>query len=160
MPISAVGNRRDAGFTLVEALTTLMVIGLVAGAVMLAIPGPDRETRAFAERFAARLALAGEESVIVNRPVALVMNAQGYGFAKLDETGWEDMSAGSPLSFRPWPRNLEARVEAAEDREGEQAVRFDPIGSATPARIVLAAPGSAWRVDVDGQGRAHVARAE
>jgi general secretion pathway protein H len=158
MPISAIGNRGDAGFTLVEALTTLVVIALIAGAVMLVLPGPERETRAFAERFASRLALASEESIIVNRPVALVMSNEGYGFARLEETGWRDMAAGSPLAFRPWPANLEARIEAAEASENGQAVRFDPLGAATPARITIASPGAAWRIDIDGQGRPHVAR--
>jgi general secretion pathway protein H len=158
MPISATGNRSDAGFTLVEALTTLVVIALIAGAAMLVLPGPERETRAFAERFASRLALAGEESIIVNRPVALILSHEGYGFARLEETGWRDMAAGSPLAFRPWPANLEARVEAAEAEAGAPAVRFDPMGAATPARIVIASPGARWRVDVDGQGRPHVAR--
>jgi general secretion pathway protein H len=160
MPTSAIGNKADAGFTLVEALTTLFVIALVAGAAMLVLPGPERETRAFAERFAARLALASDESVIANRQVALVMNAQGYGFARLEDTGWRDISAGSPLAFRPWPRELEAHVENAETSAPAQAVRFDPAGGATPARILLATPGSSWRVEVDGQGRPHVSRAQ
>ena len=60
MPISATGNRArgDSGFSLIEAMTALLIVGLMAGAVLLLAPGPDAETKAFADRFAARVAMA------------------------------------------------------------------------------------------------------
>ncbi|MGE0045487.1 MAG: prepilin-type N-terminal cleavage/methylation domain-containing protein, partial [Hyphomonadaceae bacterium] len=70
MATSAIGNRRfapDAGVTLVEALTALAIIALVAGMALLAMPGPDRAVRGAAEQMAARLALAADDSIIRNR---------------------------------------------------------------------------------------------
>lgn len=166
MPISAAGNLkrapRDAGFSLVEAMVTLVIIGLMASTVMLLAPSPDRETRALAEHFASRIAVASEEAIVVNRPMALVMTREGYGFARLDERGWMRVVDGSALAFRAWPDGVEYRVAEAADTETEteRVVRFDAMGQATPARIVLTRAGSEWEITVNSEGRAHVSPRE
>jgi general secretion pathway protein H len=170
MPISATGSERarrragDDGYTLIEALVTLTVLGLMAGVVVLSAPGPDRRAREAAEILAARLSHAGEESIIVNKPIAFFVTAKGYGFSELDERGWRIVERRSPLAFRAWPDGAEFRLEGmpAEQlqREDGRAIRFDPVGEATPAHIVLTLSGARFDIVVDGQGRASVARHE
>ncbi|MEZ5995735.1 MAG: GspH/FimT family pseudopilin [Hyphomonadaceae bacterium] len=164
MPISATGNNklaRDAGVTLVEALMALMVVGMMAGAVILLAPGPDWKTRQEAQRMAARAVMASEESIVVNRTTALVVTSDGYGFERLEENGWAPADARSPLGFRAWPEGLDVRVEQSASGEGDDRVaRFDALGGATPARIVLAGAGARWRVAIDGQGGVNVERAD
>jgi general secretion pathway protein H len=167
MPTSAIGNRfaaRDAGVSLVETLSALAIIALVASVVLLAAPGPDRTTRDAAERLAARLAAASEESIVRNRPVALVVTNEGYGFARLEENGWVQIEAASPLTFRAWPEGVTYRVDSAStdsvQREAGRVVRFDAMGGATPTRIVLSGAGARFRVEIDGQGAVHVAEQE
>lgn len=165
MLISAIGNRRargDAGYTLVEALTALAVVAFAAGAVLLMAPGGDRQTRSFAERFAAQAALAGQESIIRNRPVGLMITAEGFGYARLEAAGWQRIEGASALAFSPWPDHIAHRVEDGayvdDPREDGLAVRFDATGGATPARIAFSGDGARWVVEIDGQGRAHVSR--
>jgi general secretion pathway protein H len=160
MPTSAIGNRfatRDAGVSLVETLAALAIIALVASVVLLAAPGPDRTTRDAAERLAARLAAASEESIVRNRPVALIVTNEGYGFARLEENGWVQIEAASPLTFRAWPEGVKYRVDSAStEREAGRVVRFDPMGGATPTRIILSGAGARFSVEIDGQGQVHV----
>lgn len=165
MRTSATGeDRADAGYTLLEALATLAIVGLLSTAVLLSSPGPERRTRAAAEEFAARLALASDESVLINRPVALVLSAEGYGFARLQDDGWRRIETRSPLIFRPWPNGIEHRVEAAEGlapgipEEATRVVRFDSQGGATPARIVLSGGGAQYEIVVGPQAETRVAR--
>lgn len=164
MPISATGNRLfadDAGVSLVEAMVALMIVGLMAGAVVLLAPGPERAIRAEAERLAARVTLASEESVVVNRTTALVVTHEGYGFERLEQNGWTPAAQGSPLGFRAWPANVEARVElSGAEPDDVRVARFDALGGATPAEIVLSGAGARWRVAIDGQGEADVTRAD
>jgi general secretion pathway protein H len=139
-------------------------VALMASAVLLAVPGPDRATRNAAEGLAARLAMASEESIVRNRPVALVVTHEGYGFARLEERGWMRIETASPLAFRAWPDGVAYRVESASvdtaQREAGRVVRFDAMGGATPARIVLSGSGARFSVEIDGQGGTHVAQVE
>lgn len=164
-PMSATGTspRRDAGFTLVEAMTALMIVGLMAGAVVLMAPGRDDVAREAADQLAARLMQASDESVLADKPIALVISNEGYGFMRLEENGWLRLQETGALSYRAWPRDAEGRVESsafAQDEEDGRVAVFDPLGGATPARIVVTANGAAWRVAVDGVGDVDVARVE
>jgi general secretion pathway protein H len=151
--------RRDSGVSLVEAMATLLIIGLAVSAVMLTASPQERETRALAERLAAHLTLASEESILTNRPVALLVTPEGYGFARLEEGGWRRIESGSALTFRAWPDGVDCRIEARETQSDDgRVVRFDALGGATPARIMLSRGGVRWSVAVDGKGESHVAR--
>jgi type II secretion system protein H len=166
MPMSETGRnsraRGEAGYTLIEALATLAIVGLLASAVVLAAPSPDRRAREAAEALAARLAHAGEESIMTNRPVAFIANEKGYGFAHLQQDGWRRIEGRSPLSFRAWPEGASFRIEGAtrEAILGEEAygVYFAPVGEATPARIELTNGGVRFDVELDAQGGARVVR--
>ena len=149
--------RRDAGFTLVEALVTLFILALMAGAVVMLTPGEAQKTRQFVAEFADRMALASEESIVINRSHALILTPDGYGYQRLENTGWQAMERGSPLSFRPWPSYVSYRLEgAAVDEDSGRVARFDSMGGSTPTRIEIDGPGSRWMVALGGQGRAHV----
>lgn len=161
MATLATGSNRlaaDAGVTLVEAMVALLVISLSVGVVLLVMPQGNRTARQAAERLAAQMVLAGEESVIVNRPLSLVVTPEGYGFERLDETGWTPAAPNSALGFRVWPEGLEAQLPEAVE-EGRVA-RFDPLGGASAARIVLEHAGEAWRVDIAESGEVDVEQAE
>lgn len=153
----------DAGFSLIEALLVIMILGLTAGAVMLAAPGPDRAARDAATSFAARTLAASDESVLRNRTVALVLTSEGYGFAQQEASGWLRIADTPALAFRRWPEGVDVRLERGEALGQEvlgqspYAVQFDAMGSATPAAFVFSAAGANWEVEIDGEGRARVA---
>lgn len=164
MPISAIGNKRfasDAGVTLVEAMVALMIVALAAGAVLLMAPGPERAVRAEAERMAARMVFARDESIITNRVTTLIVTREGYGFERLEPQGWAPAAQTSPLRFRAWPDGMEARVELGAGEAGDERVaRFDALGGASPARVVLAGAGARWAVSIGAEGGIDVAPAE
>lgn len=154
--------RLDAGVTLVEALVAIAVVSLMAGMVLLSAPGPERQMQTDAQRFAAFVARGAEESVMTNRPVALVLTREGYGFARREANGWAPITFGSPLAFRPWPEGVDFSVEegmAIADTQGRVAA-FDVLGGATPARILLSRAGRTWRITLSGEGNVDVAPAE
>jgi len=161
MPTSATGNNsppQDAGFSLVETMTAMMVVALVASSVLLLAPGQDRRTRDEAMRLVARIGMAQDESVLVNRTVALVLTADGYGFERLEAGGWAPFEPNTPLGFRAWPEDVEARAE--RDENESRAARFDAMGTATPTSIIVSGAGVRWRVRVDASGETNVAPVE
>lgn len=84
--------RPPNGFSLVELMVALFVMGLLAGAAVLALPGDDRALRHEAERFAVRASAARDEAITAGVPVALVIGARGYGFERRAESGWAPLS--------------------------------------------------------------------
>jgi general secretion pathway protein H len=161
MPTSPPGNRppANAGFTLVEALIAIGVIALMASLVLFAMPGPERQARQMAERFAAFVARGGEESVMTNRPLALRITAEGYGFEARAPSGWAPTPPGDPLAFRRWPQGVQATVAEGlgpGQTEGHALV-FDVLGAASPAEVRLASAGQIWRVRVNSNGQVDVA---
>jgi general secretion pathway protein H len=148
-PTSATGrpDRRvdRAGFTLVELLMTVAIIGLAAGAVVLSVPDPRPSVAEDAERFAARLSRAREEAVLSNRPVAVETTAAGYGFSSFDGADWRALDEG-PFGSERWSDGVS--VSPA----GPTRVVFDPTGVAEPATVTLSRDGRASRVEVDGAG--------
>ena len=68
MPISAPGNSRPAaegGFTLVELMVVLTVIGLASAAAVLAMPDPRGRLVDEGARFAARVRAAQDSAVML-----------------------------------------------------------------------------------------------
>jgi general secretion pathway protein H len=136
---------RRAGFTLVELLMTVAILGLAAGAVVLSVPDPRPSVSDDAERFAARLTRAREEAVLSNRPVAVETTAAGYGFSVFDGRAWTPLSEG-PFGPEPWSDGV--MVSPA----GPVRVVFDPTGVAEPADLSLSRDGRTARIAIDGAG--------
>ena len=144
-PCLSADRASRAGFTLVELLMTVAIIGLAAGAVVLSVPDPRPSVAEDAERFAARLSRAREEAVLSNRPVAVEATATGYGFSSFDGAAWSALEEG-PFGPERWSDGVS--VSPAEPTR----MVFDPTGVAEPATLTLSRDGQASRVEIDGAG--------
>jgi general secretion pathway protein H len=111
-------GERERGFTLIELLIVLFIIGLVAGAVVLALPGDSAALSEDADRFAARVAAARDEAVVSARPIAVWIAPSGYGFDARQDRQWVPLNART-LANRDWKPGTIARIEGAGG-EGEQ----------------------------------------
>lgn len=127
-PVTAHAPKRSNGFSLVEMLVVLMIMGLLAGMAVLTLPGDERKLRAEAERFAARTLAARDEAIVGSRPVSLVVSEQGYYFERRSEGQWQ------PLPGRGF--DLTAWDDATTVATGRQRVVFDSLGLASSAAAV------------------------
>ena len=150
MPTSATGKAE--GFTLVELLVVLVIVGLVSGAVLLAVPDPRGSLEAEAERFAARARAAQERAVMDNRAVALRVTPEGYAFEWRVEGEWQPLGQ-RPFGSYAWGEGVAAALEP----EGER-ILFDSTGFAEPARLALTRDGESAAVEVADGGEIRVAR--
>lgn len=139
---SASAKGKRAGFTLVELMMTLVVIGLTAGAVVLSMPDPRPAVGEAAERFAARLVRAREEAILTNRIVAATTDAGGYQFASFDGAEWTPLTG--PFARRRWDEGVIAPRPVR--------IVFDATGGAEPAEVPLSRDGRSVSVQVDAAG--------
>ncbi|MDP1643782.1 MAG: GspH/FimT family pseudopilin [Phenylobacterium sp.] len=141
-------RRAEAGFTLVELMVVLVILGLMGAAVVMTAPDGRGEVRQEAEALAGRFVRAREESLLTNRAVEVSLDAQGYGFRVLRRGRWEPLEAG-PFERHVWPEGVRVQLSAAPGRD---AVRFDPTGSAEPAKVILSRANQQMTVSVDVTG--------
>lgn len=140
----------QAGFTLVELMVVLAIMGLMASVVVMATAGGRPTVALEAERFAARLVSARDEAVLTNAMVEVAVSARGYAFRKRAPGGWTDLEEG-PFRATEWSPETALASASSEDR-----VTFDPTGVATPATYVLARGERASRVVVDTAGNVRI----
>ena len=139
-------RRSRAGFTLVELLMVITIIGLAAGAVVLSVPDPRPSVAEDAERFAARLSRAREEAILSNRPVAVEATSAGYGFAVFDGARWSALNEG-PFGPETWTAGT-----TVSPAVGPVRIVFDPTGVVDPAAVTLTRERHSRTITVDGAG--------
>ena len=158
------------GFTLVELLIVVVIVGVLAGVVVLGFVGSDREQnlRTEAERIAALIELARDEALQRNEEWGLVVDDDGYGFRVFDELErrWAEVDE------RPFqPRTVEdirlhVRVDDLDVLKLGKAKRRRPeliifsSGEQTPFEIELEPSWETtpWIVSSDGLARTQARR--
>lgn len=134
--------RREGGFTLIEIMVVLVVLGLLVGLVVTR--GPMRsaalELRAASSELAQGLRAARARAIALNRPVSLTLDVAARSF-QVD---------GAPARLLPPRLDLSATVAGGEAARGRLAgIAFEPDGSSTGGRITLADGGRHVAVGVN-----------
>ena len=125
--------RTDRGFTLIEMLVVLMIMGLFLGLVS-AITRPDDRAvlRLEAERLAQLLDFAAAEAQLGGKAIAWTADASGYRFWRLGEDfAWSEIRDSELLRARSLPQGVAVSAFRVENMRPQGAMRleFAPQGS-------------------------------
>ena len=121
------GRKKESGFTFVELMVVIFIIGLAATAVVLAIPDQGGSVQTEADRFAARAKSLRDTAIIESRPAAIRLGPGGYSLSVRRAGAWTE------LGRFPWTSGTRARLSGGEDG----GTRFDSTGLAVPMRLQL-----------------------
>lgn len=141
-------RREEKGFTLIELMVVLVIIGLATAAVMLALPQPGGSLSGEADRFAARARAARDTAILESRPVALQIGRGGYAVARRENDLWRTEA------HYDWAQRTIPDVGGS----GEASIRFDSTGFSEPARVTLRRGAEHRAIDIAGDGGVHVVR--
>lgn len=133
-------------------MVVLAIVGLLGAAVLLTAPSPGDALLRDADMLGARLLRAQQEAVLGTRAVRVNVDAGGYAFAVQRYDDWRPLD---DASFRPAVWSEGVRPQLPEQAEA-MAFRFDPIGTAEPAELVLAQGPRLARISVDAAGEVRV----
>ena len=141
-------QRREKGFTFIELMVVIFIIGLASSAVILAIPDEGGSVYAEAERFAARAKAARDNAIIESRPAALRLGPEGYALSVRRAGEWRESGRFE------WASGT--RVGLAGGAQG--GTRFDSTGLAVPLRLTLERGDRRVAVDIGHDGSILVRR--
>lgn len=110
---------RSRGFTLIEVMVVLVILGITATAVTFSIGGLQaRETEREVDRLRLVLEAAGERAATHGTPLEIEFLPGRYRFSLLDADGqWRPVPEGDPLAERLMPEGLEWRSLRVEGRK-------------------------------------------
>ena len=145
--------RRAAGFTLMELMVVLVIIGIVSAAVLLSTRGPDpgRMLARESDRLAVCLERAFDAAVAGPRHFGLYLNEQRYGFLVYRRGAWQ-APADPPCADHAWPAGLHWRIQV----EGRALPKARP--DAVLPQIYLLGSGevSPFRIELEQAGARRV----
>lgn len=142
--------RRSAenGFTLVELLVAIALIGLLSAAAVLALPDPRGRLIDDAERLAARTAAARDLAIVQARDTRLTADATGYRFDQRVRGQWLAL-AEKPFRATSWPEGATATPAT---------VTFDSTGlTETATRVTITRGADVAAIDISPDGGVRVA---
>jgi len=121
------------GFTLIEMLVVLMIMGLFVGLVS-AITRPDDRAvlRLEAERLSQLLDFASTEARLTGKSIAWTADESGYQFSRFDENSvWSEIRDNELLRARSLPLGMAISAFRVENKRPQGAMRleFTPQGS-------------------------------
>lgn len=133
MPTSARGTSSSRGFTLLELLVVMLIMGVAAGLIGAIVRPDDRALLgAEAERLAQLLELAAEESRLTGKRIAWTAEGAQYRFWRWrDDAGWSE-ALEDALRSRRLPAGAaisDLRIEARPAPGGALRLEFDPQGA-------------------------------
>lgn len=147
MVITTITAKGSRGFTLIEVLVALVIMGLFAGLVTVIVRPDERALlRVEAERLAQLLDLAGIEARISGKPIAWTADGPGYRFWRYREnTGWLEIRGDELLRARTLPQGMTIASLLIETMRARDAMRleFSPQGS-TMAYVIKLALGAEY----------------
>lgn len=158
--VALIANPRvSAGFTLIEILVVMVILGVLAAALTLAVGagGGERQLARQAEQMQALIGYACEQAELTGREIGVSINTFGYRFSRLQRDDWQALRDGE-LRPRGWLPSTGAtlsrdghRVDITSQFPDKPQLLCFSSGELTAFRLDLGLPDLAQHYRLDGQ---------
>ncbi|MEI6893525.1 MAG: type II secretion system minor pseudopilin GspH [Colwellia sp.] len=118
--------KKSSGFTLIEVMIVVVLIGLMASLVQFNYAGNENEDKLRHEsaKFAAIFEVAAEYGMLNNIELGLMVNKESYRFVGYDGTRWTEIPDQDWQADVTLPKEVELTIEL-DDLPIEEPLLFD-----------------------------------
>jgi len=101
-------HQKSKGFTLIEVLLVIVVIGLMVAAIQFNVGGnkPEAKLQQESARFAGIFDLASDYALLNNVEIGLVIDKDSYQFVGYDGVRWSDVADNDALAIYQLPEEI------------------------------------------------------
>ena len=150
---------KESGFTLVEILSVLVVIGLMSSVVILSIEPPKSELDKQVERLSVELNALAQDGLISGSVTAAGFSEDGYALYAFENSEWmERASADWQDSYRMTLTRASAKLDMP--KEADPIILFQPTGLSTPFEFTLSDRDMKYTLKTEGDGRVELVKSE
>jgi general secretion pathway protein H len=172
-PIKLIAGSKGAqGFTLIEVLVVLLVVGIAMAGIGLATGGfRQRDLEFEADRIAQLFSMAREEAQVRGRPIRMVADEKGYKFEALQDNEWGLIRGDAILRERTWDSLTNIKIVTPDRpnpgrgsdpgnvfREPTRSIQFGREQLDLPFTMSLVRDATTVVISGDGMGRFKVER--
>lgn len=148
-------SQDTAGFTLVELMVVLLIIGLMASVVVFSFPSGNSALEEDAQRFAARTAALRDNAILQSRPMAVQVTPSGYSFLERRKGSWSVIE-DKPFVSTNWSGGISAKI----GEQGSMMISFESTGlPSDQAELVLEGDAQRRRILIAPMGDVQLAGA-
>ena len=124
------------GFTLIELIVVIVILGLVVVLAVLRIPDRAQPIDTEASRLVASLDLLAQQSIMRGLPQSIAINADGYRLEEFRGGKWLMNQSTGIKPDRYLPEEIHVDVNADSDRAQRRLVLL-PSGDVSAEELVL-----------------------
>lgn len=165
-----IGRTHGRGFTLLELLAVIVIIGIIISFAVLSMNtgGRAQVLEQEARRLTALVELAAQEAVLQSQELGMLVTAHGYVFLAFQENAWHRIENDPELRPRELPSDIQIELivdelpadlvvadqeDDKEDRKGKEApqVLLLSSGEMTPFEIRLRSKQESGRYQLIGR---------
>ena len=150
---------KEAGFTLVEIMAVMVIIGLMTSAVVLTMPQNKPAVNIYADNLVRDLNGAAQSSLLTGKVAALGLSEKSYAIYAYEGEEWVPKRTGD------WPEGVfvtfekdKTKLKLTEDLV--PLAIFEPTGQSTLFELTLRNHDKALRLSSKGDGRVVIGGAE
>lgn len=143
---------KEAGYTLVEIMAVMVIIGLMTSAVVLTLPKDKAVVNVYAEDLVRDINGAAQASLLSGKMAALGVSEKAYAIYAYEDDAWVSKREGD------WPDGVFVTFEKdkAELQLTEEIVPlalFEPTGQSTVFDLTLRNHDKVLKLSSQGDGR-------